>query len=303
VASPPLPLPRPRDIPPSVRDSPLAAPVRLPRGQSLLRLAILMAVIVWAWAGTGITLPTLIEGLPDMANFVSRLFPPNLAAIGEAIALWWVAVPFAGEGVAMPVPALPPAGPLFETVQMAITGTLLAVAIAMPLSLLAAANISPHPAIYQSARAVLNVGRTIPELVLALAFVAAVGLGAFPGTLALALHSVFSLSKIFAEAIEAINPRQVEAVRAAGASRLQTIAYAVMPQALPVMLSYSLLYWEHNIRAATVLGLVGAGGIGFKIQVSMRLFQYNDLTMYVILLVVMVTLIDRFSAFLRARIT
>jgi phosphonate transport system permease protein len=302
VASPPLPLPRPRAIPPSVRDNPLAEPVRLPGWQSLLRLVLLAAVIGWAWAGTGITLPTLVEGLPDMANFVSRLFPPNPAVIGEAISLWWVAVPFAG-GVAIPVPALPPGGPLFETVQMAITGTLLAVVIAMPLSLLAASNVSPHPAVYQSARAVLNVGRTIPELVLALAFVAAVGLGAFPGTLALALHSVFSLSKIFAEAIEAINPRQVEAVRAAGAARLQTIVFAVLPQALPTMLSYSLLYWESNIRAATVLGLVGAGGIGFKIQVSMRLFQYNDLTMYVILLVVMVTLIDRFSAFLRARIT
>ena len=213
------------------------------------------------------------------ANFVSRLFPPNLAAIPDAI------------------------GPILETVQMAIIGTLLAVVIAVPLSLLAAANISPNRLAYQAVRFVLNIGRTIPELVLALAFVAAVGLGAFPGTLALALHSVFTLSKVFAEAIEAINP----STRRGGAGRRRDPApddrLRDDPQALPTMLSYGLLYWESNIRAATVLGLVGAGGIGFKIQVSMRLFQYHDLTTYVILLIVMVTVIDRVSAYLRARIT
>lgn len=270
---------RPRDIPPSVLASALAEPLPRPSRTGLVRGGIFALVIVWAFIGTGITPGALIEGLPDMANFISRLFPPNPGVILEGIP------------------------PLLETVQMAITGTLLAVCVAIPLSLLAASNVSPNRWTNQVARAILNVGRTIPELVLALAFVAAVGLGAFPGTLALALHSVFSLSKIFSEAIEAINPRQVEAVRAAGAGQAQTISFAVLPQALPVMLSYALLYWEGNIRAATVLGLVGAGGIGFKIQVSMRLFQYNDLTMYIIMLVIMVTAIDRFSAFLRSKIT
>src|SRR4030095_2505510 len=105
------------------------------------------------------------------------------------------------------------------------------------------------------------------------------------------------------EAIEAIDPRPLEAVQATGAGPLPTIAYAVVPQALPTMLSYALSAWEHSIRAATVLGLVGAGGIGFKIQVAMRLFQYHDLTTYVLMLVVMVTAIDRASAWLRARAT
>jgi phosphonate transport system permease protein len=271
--------PKSREIPASIQSNPLAEPLPWPSWRTLFRAAIALVVLIWAWQGTGITLGALVEGLPDMANFVSRLFPPNPAAIPEAI------------------------GPLLETVQMAIIGTLLAVVIAVPLSLLAAANVSPHPYVYQTARVVLNIGRTIPELVLALAFVAAVGLGAFPGTLALALHSTFSLSKVFAEAIEAVNPRPVEAVRGVGASASQTITYAMIPQALPTMLSYGLLYWESNIRAATVLGLVGAGGIGFKIQISMRLFQYHDLTTYVILLVLMVTAIDRVSAYLRARIT
>ena len=271
--------PKARVIPASIRSSPLAEPLSRPSWRTLFRAAIVLVVLVWAWQGTGITPGTLLEGLPDMANFVSRLFPPNPAVIPDAI------------------------GPILETVQMAIVGTLLAVVIAVPLSLLAAANVSPHPAVYQAARFVLNTGRTIPELVLALAFVAAVGLGAFPGTLALALHSVFSLSKVFAEAIEAVNPRPVEAVRGVGATAPQVITYAMIPQALPTMLSYGLLYWESNIRAATVLGLVGAGGIGFKIQIAMRLFQYRDLTTYVILLILMVTVIDRVSAYLRARIT
>jgi phosphonate transport system permease protein len=268
-----------REIPPSVRDNPLTTPFPRPSVRSILIGAVAGAVVVWAWLGTGITVGALVEGLPNMADFVSRLFPPNWAAARDAV------------------------GPLAETVQMAIIGTLLAVVIALPLSLLAAANVSPHPLVYQAFRVVLNVGRTIPELVLALAFVAAVGLGAFPGTLALGLHSVFSLSKIFAESIEAISPRPVEAVAAAGATRGQTIAFSVLPQALPTMLSYVLLYWEHNIRAATVLGLVGAGGIGFEIQVAMRLFQYGDLTTYVLMLVVTVTVIDRASAWLRARVT
>jgi phosphonate transport system permease protein len=262
-----------------VRASRLAEPLPRPSASGLLTGTVAAAVLVWAWRGTGITAGALVDGLPDLAGFVVRLFPPNPAAVGEAV------------------------GPLLETVQMAIVGTLLAVVAAAPLSLLAARNLSPHPAVYHAARALLNAGRTIPELVLALAFVAAVGLGTVPGTLALGLHATFGLAKVFAEAIEAIDPRPVEAVRATGAGGLQTTVYAVVPQALPVMLSYALLSWEHNVRAATVLGLVGAGGIGFKIQVAMRLFHYRDLTTYVLMLVVLVTAIDRVSAWLRARTT
>jgi len=262
-----------------VRSNPLAEPIPRPSARGLIIAAVVIGVVGWSWNGTGITIPALIDGWPDMADFISRLFPPDFSAARGAVE------------------------PLLQTIQMAIIGTLIATILAVPLSLLAAANISPHPWIYQTIRVVLNVGRTIPELVLALAFVAAVGLGTFPGTLALALHSVFSLSKIFAETIESISPRPVEAVTAAGATRGQTIAFPVLPQALPGMLSYVLLYWEHNIRAATVLGLVGAGGIGFQIQVSMRLFQYEDLTTYVLMLIAAVTIIDRVSAWLRGRIT
>lgn len=268
-----------REIPEAIRRHRLAHPWRRPSWRALLVALALLAVAAWAWSGTGITLLALRQGWPAMADFISRLWPPNLAAARPALV------------------------PLAQTLQMAIVGTLLAVVCAFPLGLLAAANVSPHPALYQAMRLALNIGRSIPELVLALAWVAAVGLGTFPGTLALAIHTTFSLAKIFAESFEAISPRPVEAVRAVGASEAQVIAFGVVPQALPTMVSYALLYWESNVRAATVLGLVGAGGIGFEIQISMRLFQYDDLTTYVIMLVIMVTVIDRFSAWLRARIT
>src|SRR5215211_2323477 len=155
------------------RANPLAAPVPRPGLKGIAVAVAIGAVIVWAWNGTGITLSALIAGRRAMADFVSRLFPPDLSVARDAVE------------------------PLLQTIQMAMIGTLIATVLAVPLALLAAANISPHRWVYQSIRVFLNVGRTIPELVLALAFVAAVGLGTFPGTLALAVHSVFSLSKIF----------------------------------------------------------------------------------------------------------
>jgi len=263
----------------SVRANRLSAPVQLPSYRKIAAYLILGAVIIWAWTGTGITFKALVDGWPYARSFVGRMFPPHWAVWRSAVR------------------------PMIQTIQMGIIGTLIGVVIAFPIALFAAKNLAPHPVVYYAARAVLNVGRTIPDLVLALAFVAMVGLGSFPGTLALGVHSAFSLSKLFAESIETINPRQVEAVESVGANRLQVISFAVIPQALPLMLSYSLLYWESNIRAATVLGLVGAGGIGFQIQVSMRLFRYHDLTVYILMLIVTVTIIDRASAMLRARIT
>src|SRR4051794_1931680 len=139
--------------------------------------------------------------------------------------------------------------PTLVTIQLAITSTVIAVILAFPISLLAARNLS-HPIVYQSVRGVLNIIRSIPELVWALVFVSAVGLGPFAGTLALMMGSVGSLSKIFAESIEAINPKPVEAMDAVGATKSQRIAFAVTPQALVNMVGYALLYWEHNIRAA-----------------------------------------------------
>jgi phosphonate transport system permease protein len=133
--------------------------------------------------------------------------------------------------------------------------------------------------------------------------VAAVGLGPFGGVLALAIGSIGFMAKVYAEAIEAIDPQQVQAVRATGAGRLQTIVYAVVPQAMPMIASYSLLLFESNVRSATMLGIVGAGGIGFELQKFMSLFQYQALTGALIVIIIVVTVIDRASDRIRRSIT
>ena len=190
---------------------------------------------------------------------------------------------------------------VIETLQMAIVGTLLAVVLAIPFGLLGARNTSPNATVYQGARFIMNANRAIPELIFALVFVAAVGLGPFTGVLALAIASMGSLGRLYSEAIEQIDPQQVMAVRATGAKRLHVFGFAVVPQVLPLVASYSLVYFEHNVRAATILGIVGAGGVGLALQKYIGLFEFRELMGAVIVLIVAVTIIDRFSARLRAK--
>jgi phosphonate transport system permease protein len=185
---------------------------------------------------------------------------------------------------------------------MAIIGTTLAIFISIPFALLAARNVAPHPLVYQSARMLLNWNRAIPDLIFALIFVAAVGLGPFGGVLALGIGSVGFMGKVYAESIEAIDPQQVKAIQATGAGRVQTIFYSVFPQAMPMVTSYSLLLFESNVRSATILGLVGAGGVGFTITKYMALFQYDKLLGALIFIILMVTIVDRFSDWLRSKL-
>jgi phosphonate transport system permease protein len=205
-----------------------------------------------------------------------------------------------GEQVTVTMPTV--LAYIVETLQMAIVGTIVGVIISLPLGLLAARNVSPHPAVYQATRLLLNVNRAIPEIIFALIFVAAVGLGPFGGVLALGVGAVGSLAKLYAESIEQIDPQQVLAVRATGAGPMQTFIYGVVPQAMPLIATYSLLNFEHNVRSATILGLVGAGGIGFILQKYISLFQYRELMGTLIFIIVMVTVIDRVSDYLRKKL-
>tara|TARA_X000000950_G_scaffold271803_1_gene353535 strand:- start:667 stop:1380 length:714 start_codon:yes stop_codon:yes gene_type:complete len=237
-----------------------------------------MAVYAWAMTGTESAPSKLIEGFPAIVDIVSRMLPPR-------VEFWIVAEHFV------------------ETLQMALIGTTGGIILSLPFALLAARNISPHPWIYQITRILLNINRAIPELIFALMLVAAVGLGPFGGVLAIAIGSIGSLGKIYAENIEAIDPQQVMAVRATGAGPLTTFLYGVLPQVLPVMTSYSIYYFEVSVRAATILGVVGAGGIGFIIQQYMALFQYDLLFGALIFMAIAITLLDRLSDLLRRRIT
>ena len=139
----------------------------------------------------------------------------------------------------------------------------------------------------------------MPDIIFALIFVAAVGLGPFSGVLALAVGAIGFMGKLYAEAIESIDPQQVQAVRATGANPLQTFVFGAVPQALPLVAAYSLLLFETNVRSATILGIVGAGGVGFVLSKYMALFQYQRLLGALILIILAVTLIDRASDALR----
>lgn len=241
----------------------------------------LLILVGWAWRGTEVSPTELVTNIPNMVNFIRLLFPPDwrfFLNLDQTIQ------------------------PTIATMQLAITGTVIAVILALPLCLLAARNIA-NPVVYQVMRAILNVVRSIPELVWALIFVSAVGLGTFAGTLALVMGSVGSLSKVFAESIEAINPRPVEAMNAVGATQVQTISFGVIPQALPNMVSYMLLYWEHNIRASFIVGAVGGGGLGFQITTELNLFRYHQFLVHIIIIIVLVTVADRISAEVRKRLT
>jgi phosphonate transport system permease protein len=166
---------------------------------------------------------------------------------------------------------------LFETIEMAFLGTAIAVVLSLPIGLLAARNSAPHASVSHALRALLTVMRSLPEMMWALVFVSAVGLGPLPGVAALAFVTVGYLGKFLAEAIEAVPDAAVEGVAVHGANRMQLRFYALMPQAWPDFIAVVFYVFEHNVRAATVLGLVGAGGIGYDMIMAMRLFRYDRL--------------------------
>ncbi|MEO7243151.1 MAG: phosphonate ABC transporter, permease protein PhnE [Variovorax sp.] len=190
---------------------------------------------------------------------------------------------------------------MIVTLQIALWGTALAVVGAIPLGLLASNNMAPWW-IRQPVRRVLDACRAINEMVFALLFVVAVGLGPFAGVLALWVHTTGILGKLFSETVEAIDPQPVEGIRATGANALHEILFGVIPQVLPLWLSYTLYRFESNVRSAAVVGMVGAGGIGMVLWEVMRGFQYAKTAAVLLLLIVCVTAIDMMSAQLRKRL-
>lgn len=236
-----------------------------------------MVTLTWTIRGTGADPRQLIDGLPWIGDFISRMLPPNLGYIRENLL-----------------------GPALQTVQIALLGTVLAVVLAIPLSLAAARNLSPWPWLYHASRQVLNLLRGINEIILALVFVAAVGLGPFAGVLALALHGAGMVGKFFAEAIEEIDPGPVEAMRAAGCDTPRIVLFAILPQVLPAWLGTLLYRLEANIRISTILGMVGAGGIGFELITTMKLFEYENTAACVLVILALVFGSDLVSAKLRS---
>jgi len=186
------------------------------------------------------------------------------------------------------------------TIQIAIWGTVLSIFLAIPFGIMSSENIVPWW-VYQPTRRVMDAFRAINEMVFAMLFVVSVGLGPFAGVLALFIHTTGVLAKLFSEAVEAIDAGPVEGIRATGASGLQEVIYGVIPQVLPLWISYSLYRFESNVRSATVLGMVGAGGIGVILWESIRGFMFAETCAVIIIIIATVTLLDMLSQQIRRR--
>ncbi len=235
----------------------------------------LVAALVWSWAPAEMfRVVSLFTDADNMAEYASGFLSPNFRDLDYYLK------------------------EIVLTVQIAVWGTVLAVIASVPLGILSANNMAPWW-VYQPVRRLMDAFRAINELVFAVLFVVAVGLGPFAGVMALFIHTTGILAKLFSEAVEAIDPRPVEGIRATGASKLQEVVYGVIPQVLPLWVSFSLYRFESNVRSATVLGLVGAGGIGQVLFESIRGFYYAETAAILIVIVLTVTAVDLVSQQLR----
>lgn len=192
--------------------------------------------------------------------------------------------------------------PILETIQMALIGTTIGTLIAIPFSILAARNLIKNTVVRGIIRFILNLIRTLPDLLLAALFVAIVGIGSTAGVWTLAVFSFGMISKLFYETIETIDDGPLEALRAAGANNVQVVVFAVVPQVLNSFVSYFLYTFEINVRASTVLGYLGAGGIGVYLQRSLSSFRYDQTAVIVIAILLIVIVIDSVSNSLRERL-
>ena len=243
----------------------------LPR---LLGLAAVLLVLGWAYNGAGIKPWDLVKYSGNIVTLASEFWPPDFHD-------WRM---YLDETLL--------------TIQIAIWGTGLAIVCAVPCGLMCAGNIAPWW-VAQPTRRLMDMFRSINELVFAMLFVVAVGLGPFAGVLALWVHTTGILAKLFAEAVEAIDPHPVEGVRATGARGIEEIVYGVIPQVMPLWVSFSLYRFESNVRSASVIGLVGAGGIGQVLWEIIRAFRFQETCAVMLIIVVTVTLIDGLSQQLR----
>jgi phosphonate transport system permease protein len=264
-----------------------------------LILTFVVGFLIWSYRGAGIHLTQLfsLDSFEQILIYIKKLFPPDLSAVVIQETL---------KGTV-------------ETFAISFIGTLMAVVIALSIVFFASRNLIYSGLLYEmepkqgwkraarmlpylAAKSLLNILRTIPEMVWALIFVFLVGLGPFPGVLALGVHTGGVLGKLFGEVLENVDNQPIESLQATGANRLQILFYGIVPQVLPQFISYTLYRWEVNIRVAAVLGLVGAGGLGQRIHIAISLFLENQLLTLLIAIYLLVTVVDYLSAYLRRKV-
>lgn len=253
------------------------------RGRNLALALLLIAIIAFTWNKTGFDPLALIQHADNIGRLLSGFAHPDFGQLVDPILV-----------------------KTLETIYIAVLGTTIGALIAIPVSFLAARNLMRRnlvgTVIYFMVRFALSVIRAIPTLVWAIIYVIAIGIGPFPGVLALTTFSIGLIAKLFSEAIEAIDWGQVDALTATGANPLQVVIHGVVPQVTPYMVAHVLYTFEVNIHSSTYLGLVGAGGLGLILVQYVGLFLYPDLAMWVIVVVIMTTAIDYGSAAIRRRI-
>lgn len=248
------------------------------KGKRIATWVLFITIVVVCSIYIDVTPYQLFVGLPEMGVLLKEMFPPD-----------WSYLPTIWE-------------PTLQTIKIAVAGTLLGAIPAIPAALLSANNITPYKSVSFSMRTLLNLVRTVPDLLFAAIFVAVFGIGPFAGMLALLFFSFGIIAKLTFETLEAIDPGPLEAMTAVGANRIQLIVFGVIPQALPAFISYLLYTFEINIRAATVLGFVGAGGIGLLLNQSLGLFRYDRAATIIILTLAVVLIIDYASTSIRRKL-
>lgn len=240
---------------------------------------LILALLGYSYNDISISPVKFVEGIPNLIHFFIKLFPPDLTILPRLFKA------------------------ILVTVEVAVWGTIMAAVISLVLSIGAARNLfGSNYVVYSISRILLSILRSLPDMIWALIFVAAVGLGTFPGVLALTVYSCGELGKLYAEAIENIEPGPREALESTGSGIFKTIRWSIVPQIMPEIITYSLYRLESNVRHAFILGMVGAGGIGFELMVAMRLFKYQDVSTILIIIIITVACIDTISSKIRSRI-
>jgi phosphonate transport system permease protein len=238
-------------------------------------VALVAAIMFSFWATGMFDFARFADSWPAIKQLASEMFPPDFGRWRN-----WMR-------------------PIADTIAMSVAGTALAAVLSLPIALLAAQNTAPNAALYRGTRLILNLLRSVPELIMGIIFVAMVGFGALPGVLALGLHSIGMVGKFFAESIEHVDPKPIEAARAAGGTPFQVVWHAVIPQVMPQLADTTIYRWEYNFRASTVLGAVGAGGIGFELIAALRILEYAQVAAILICVLICVTTVDNLGAVLR----
>ena len=247
--------------------------------KTLISIVIFIFVLVFVVKDLEINFIKLIsDSSKYFGDILSRMLPPDFSNLSQLIYA------------------------MFETIEIAFLGTFIAIVLSIPLGIFSAKNLAPNNFVYLVCKTIVIFFRAIPEFIIAMILVIAIGFGAMPGVLALGLHTMGFLAKFYAEDIEHINQGPIDALKSSGANKSQIISFGVIPQILPAFVANNLYILDRNVRMATMLGIVGAGGIGYELQSSFRMFEYERVSAIVILIFFTIFFIDYLSSFIRSKI-